>query len=552
MSKGLNRRDFLKGAVAVTASAAAAAVLGGCDQAASAGSSTSGAASGSAAASSAAQTEAAAGPYLEYDLCGKLSMSEFEASTAQAQPVERFDEEDSYDVVVIGAGASGLPAAIAAYEGGASVCLLQKESTATSQGSVSFILDEERTNEAGKIGLLYDLRKWCNYRSNFELNRAWADNCSEAMSWFVEKLTESGQVEGQDFNIFPEGEYHYEGGGEAYGKLCMCTNSYTGAITTLGEYFKDKFTMHFKTPAIQLIKEGEKVVGVYAQKEDGSILKVNASKGVVMATGDYQNNEAMVQKYLPDAAIFDKKQFGRTGDGHLMGMMAGGKMQNIGHTKMIHTKNWGGCSTLMKSLPFMAVNKNGVRFTAEDIPYDLRNNFVKNQPDLCWLSIFDANYQEQYAAMGYSARDISTPEQIAESGESKGAFVADTLEELAEKMGIDPAALVSSVERYNELCEQGFDLDFGKPAQYMAPIQQAPFYGLHYEYAVSAITSGLVVDKDARVLDENGQPIEGFYAVGNCSGPFYGSVDYPLDIPGLSISRAITLGYVVGKTLSQS
>ena len=54
------------------------------------------------------------------------------------------------------------------------------------------------------------------------------------------------------------------------------------------------------------------------------------------------------------------------------------------------------------------------------------------------------------------------------------------------------------------------------------------------------------------ILDENGQPIEGFYAVGNCSGPFYGSVDYPLDIPGLSISRAITLGYVVGKTLSQS
>uniref|UniRef100_UPI0035A21E6F FAD-binding protein n=1 Tax=Faecalibacterium gallinarum TaxID=2903556 RepID=UPI0035A21E6F len=68
---------------------------------------------------------------------------------------------------------------------------------------------------------------------------------------------------------------------------------------------------------------------------------------------------------------------------------------------------------------------------------------------------------------------------------------------------------------------------------------------------MSAITSGLEVDKDARVLDENGQPIEGFYAVGNCSGPFYGSVDYPLDIPGLSISRAITLGYVVGKTLAQ-
>ena len=448
----LNRRNFLKGAVAATASLAAAAALGGCSQTASS------AAAGSAAASSTAASEAAQttaeGPYLQYDICGKLSMSEFEASAAVAEPIEKFDAEENYDVVVIGAGASGMPAAIAAYEGG----------------------------------------------------------------------------------------------GEAYGKLCMCTGSYTAAINSLGEYFKEKFNIYFKTPAVQLIKENDKVVGVYAKKEDGTILKVTANKGVVLATGDYQNNDAMVQKYLPDAAIFDKKQFGRTGDGHLMGLMAGAKMQNIGHTKMIHTKNWGGCCTLMKSLPFMAVNKNGVRFTSEDIPYDLRNNFVKNQPGLCWLSIFDANYQEQYAAMGYSGRDISTPDQIAESD---GAFVADTLEDLAEQMGIDAAALVATVERYNEMCEQGFDLEFGKPAKYMAPIKQAPFYGLHYEYAVSAITSGLEVDKDARVLDENGQPIEGFYAVGNYSGPFYGSVDYPLDIPGLSISRAITLGYVVGKTLAQ-
>lgn len=377
----LNRRNFLKGAVAATASLAAAAALGGCSQIASS------AAAGSAAASSTAASEAAQttaeGPYLQYDICGKLSMSEFEASAAVAEPIEKFDAEENYDVVVIGAGASGMPAAIAAYEGGASVCVLQKESTAISQGSVSFILDAERTNEAGKIGLLYDLRKWCNYRSNFELNLAWANNCSEAMDWFVKKLTESGMVEGQDFNIFSEGEYHYEGGGEAYGKLCMCTGSYTAAINSLGEYFKEKFTIYFKTPAVQLIKENDKVVGVYAKKEDGTILKVTANKGVVLATGDYQNNDAMVQKYLPDAAIFDKKQFGRTGDGHLMGLMVGAKMQNIGHTKMIHTKNWGGCCTLMKSLPFMAVNKNGVRFTSEDIPYDLRNNFVKNQPGLC-------------------------------------------------------------------------------------------------------------------------------------------------------------------------
>ena len=112
----LNRRNFLKGAVAATASLAAAAALGGCSQTASS------AAAGSAAASSTAASEAAQttaeGPYLQYDICGKLSMSEFEASAAVAEPIEKFDAEENYDVVVIGAGASGMPAAIAAYEGG--------------------------------------------------------------------------------------------------------------------------------------------------------------------------------------------------------------------------------------------------------------------------------------------------------------------------------------------------------------------------------------------------------------------------------------------------
>lgn len=544
----LTRRDFLKGAAAA-ASVTTAALLTGCGSASGAAASS----GASSAASAASDASGAADLYPEYDLCGKLSASEFEASAAVAEPITACDAEETYDVVVIGAGAAGVPAALAAHEGGASVCLLQKESTPTSQGSVSFILDETRTNEAGKIGLLYDLRRWCNYRSNWELNKAWADNCAEAMGWFVQKLEESGQTAGKDYMILDETEYHYEGGGEAYGQLCMCTNSYTTAITTLGEYCMDKFTVYCKTPAVQLIQDDAgKVIGVYAKKEDGTILRVPGTKGVVLATGDYQNNDAMVQKYLPDAAIFDKKQFGRTGDGHLMGLMAGAKMQNIGHTKMIHTKTWGGCTGLMKSLPFMAVNKNGVRFTAEDIPYDLRNNFVKNQPDLCWLAIFDANYQTQYGAMGYSERDLTAPEDLAAAGEDAGVFVADTLEELAEKMGIDAAALTASVARYNELCAGGYDLDFGKPAQYMAPIETAPFYGLHYEYAVSAITSGLEVDKDARVLDQTGTPIDGLYAVGNCSGPFYGSVDYPLDVPGLSISRAITLGYVVGKTLAQA
>ncbi len=109
------------------------------------------------------------------------------------------------------------------------------------------------------------------------------------------------------------------------------------------------------------------------------------------------------------------------------------------------------------------------------------------------------------------------------------------------------AVLESSVARYNELCDLGMDLDYGKPSRLMKKIEAGPFYALHYEYAVSAITSGLIVNEFCEVQNNDNQTIEPLYAVGNCSGPFYAGIDYPLEVPGGSISRAITFGYLTGK-----
>ena len=118
-------------------------------------------------------------------------------------------------------------------------------------------------------------------------------------------------------------------------------------------------------------------------------------------------------------------------------------------------------------------------------------------------------------------------------------------------MGIDAANLQATVDRYNQLVSDGSgDLDFGKPTEYMMPIDTPPFYGLHREYAVSAITSGLEINGNAQVLDSERNPIEGLYAIGNCSGPFYGTIDYLADVAGLSLSRAITFGYVIGKQVA--
>lgn len=112
----------------------------------------------------------------------------------------------------------------------------------------------------------------------------------------------------------------------------------------------------------------------------------------------------------------------------------------------------------------------------------------------------------------------------------------------------------ATVDRYNELCAKGSDDDFGKNPTFMRAIDTPPFMVVPHEFGMglSAIIGGLLVNADNQVLkaDEH-TPIEGLFAVGNVSGCFYGGVDYPMDVLGLSIGRAITGGYLAGKHVAE-
>ena len=129
-----------------------------------------------------------------------------------------------------------------------------------------------------------------------------------------------------------------------------------------------------------------------------------------------------------------------------------------------------------------------------------------------------------------------------------GTYKADTLEELAGKLGIsDTAAFVDSVKRYNECVKAGKDLDFGKEAKWLTAIDTPPYYGIHRHVRVSAVVSGVNVGPNMEVLAaETGEPIPGLFAIGNTAGNFYGGVDYSMYMPGLSLGRAHTQGYVIG------
>jgi hypothetical protein len=468
-------------------------------------------------------------------------------------------ESKDYDVVVIGAGAAGIPAALSAREKGASVALLQKEPTASSNGNTGTGIDLATSDPAGIEALINLLIKDCDYRSNRVLVEKWAYNSGEAVNWIIERALEGNasvidQKNAQAAAVTTVNGYALNYVTSYFGPKPYSTGDGMIALASVAE--REGVEIFYSTPALQLVVEGNAVTGVIAENASGYI-QFNAAKGVILAAGDYQNDDEICDYYLPDVKNFGRKQYGRTGDGHKMGLWAGAVMEPIGHTKMLHDFDAGPAP--MCDIPFLAVTEDGKRFCNEEVPMSLLNNFLKEpigtKAESGWYSqIFDANYMDQGWVGG-----LVPPEGLAnympeEPGEKTGildgftrTFRADTLEELAEKIETDPTEFVKTVARYNELVAKGADDDFGKQAQYLKPIDTPPFYGIHRWLRISALCSGLVVNENGQCLNAENQPIQGLFAIGNTAGTFYAGVDYPMTLPGYNLGHCYTQGRLTGQ-----
>lgn len=528
-----------------------------------------------------------------------LTPSEFEDSLAEADPITDFAGEVTADIVVVGAGAAGVPAAITALEEGSSVVILQKQNVPVSQGNCGSGLIVDESDVEGLLRYVQHTNSLNNWRSDTDLLKAYVMNSGEAVNWFYDRARLNGTSPdkpndkglytyldtSQDFT----GEWsdsrfaRYDYGSAKVHMYAPWMGPKPNNVGTIMRYvveeaveeFDGRLKVYYETPGVQLIKDGERVVGVVGKQSDGSHIKFNANKAVILATGDYQNNPSMVKRWCPDVADFDKKQFQKTGDGHLMAVSAGAVMEDLVHTKMLHDFDAG----LMFEEPFLYVNMKGDRFCNEFVGFVYMNDIIMHQ-DLYkggknyedpekgskgwYCQIYDSEYMDHESVAGMVPPEvmekympeISDEEYAAAHGtERVGVFAnlidtwrADTLEELADKLGIeDKAAFVATVERYNELCEQGTDDDFGKEAKWMKAIKTAPFYGIRRHLRVSALCSGVYTNAHGQALDENKTPIEGLYCVGNLGGQFYGGVDYPFHATGLSLGRCYTFGRLAGK-----
>ncbi len=478
---------------------------------------------------------------------------DFANSLVPVEPIADFVDEKSYDVVVVGAGTAGVPAVWGALEEGATVACLQKEVAPMANGNGSSGLILEESNEIGKLQYKQNWRKAGGYRMNPDLLDLWVEHSGETAMWMIGKGHELGLPPASSKatrNEYDEGSF-----------ATVVMNSFSpkpinhtdimvkladAAAAAGAEFF-------YETPGVQLVQdETGAVTGVVAQTADGYV-KFNAAKAVIVAAGDYQNNESLVHRYSPDVERFARKQFNRTADGILMCMLAGARMVPVNHAKTMHDMD--AAPMFMTGYPFMALNERGERFMNEEIPmesWDLSLQWNKDAEDPGrFFRIFDNAYQDKYGAR-------TTPEQLEEyipgfKENPVGVYPglidthrADTLEELAAELGLDPAALTAAVEQWNEYCANGADLGFGVAAEKLQPIDTPPYWGIRQWIRCSAINAGVEVDGCCRVLDAAGQPIRGLYSVGSGAGNICGGLEWNLAQGGLCCGSYMTMGRYAG------
>ena len=320
------------------------------------------------------------------------------------------------------------------------------------------------------------------------------------------------------------------------------------------------------TAARELIVEEGRVIGLRAE-QTGRELYIRAKKGVILASGGFEWNQQLVQQFLGGVVTHPNSPPGNEGDGLKMAMSVGADLGNMNEawwcpSVVIPGEEYDGRQLnrgdfAIRSMPHsIIVNRRGVRFVNEAQNYnDLMKPFFAfepnayERPNLPAYLVLDQAFLDKYALLTIMPGQ-KTPDWIPR---------ADTLEELARKVGIDPAGLAATVARVNGFADEGVDRDFHRgdslydkfygdpqhaPNPNLGALRKPPYYALQVHPGTIGTKGGARVTVDAQVLRVGGEPIVGLYAAGNVIAAPAGS-GYPG--AGATIGSAMTFGYLAGR-----
>ncbi len=548
-AKGISRRALLKGATLGAAGAAALGMLG-CSP------------------SSAGSEDAKAGAS---DAAGKHTWE------VKPEPITDIAETVDTEVLVIGAGYSGTCCALNAAENGTKVILVEKDNVPNGHGvGGTGAVGSRALDELGiKLDKSIEMERWvatCGGRCRESLVGKWFRESERCMNWLLDLAESDGAkcmvTVGSHSTVHPEADcYHMISGGKTTNDNMSIANYIEYLFIAKAEE-TGNFELVYNSPAVQLVQDDSgKVTGAICETEDGYV-QYNASKGVVLATGDVSYNDEYIDEFAPIAKKVMTRlcsDQGNTGDGHNMAAWAGGTFQDGPWPTMMHPQAAG-----MFHGPFLFINPEGKRFMNEAtwVQGKCVGTMVNGGSDHCW-SIFDASFQEDntaslefgggmfwdsFRAVGSTAADASASHAASvEKGVTEtpeNYKKADTIDELLAQIdGMDVETAKATIERYNELCAAGEDTDFFKESHFLFPVEEGPFYAVKVAPGLLAVVGGIHISDNFEVLDGNDKPIEGLYAIGNCSGDMY-AYDYPINVQGNSHGRCLVEGKCLGEQLA--
>ena len=437
------------------------------------------------------------------------------------------------DIVVVGSGTAGICAATRAAELGAKVILLEKRSIlggssgfAEGVGGINSYLHKEQGIEIDEAEVFQRAQDYHHWAANSAVLKRFIAESGPTIDWLHDDC-------GVDFCVttvvsatsYPS--WHLAN--DAEGNLNRIQESLIAPLEAkLAELGAD---VRKDSCATGLVVEGDAVKGVYWT--DGAAEYEIDAPAVVLATGGFSNNKEMFEQFtnLPFERMHNWGVEGRDGDGirwaheigaayHIVSTIMGACTAVPEPTVFEEPLNW-----MFSWQPNMRVNQDGKRFFCEAYAADFCVSTNAIMAESQCFSLMDQGYVDMIAnealpfgmaSVGYVA-GVPMPgaaEAVEAAVEAGRLIKADTVEELAEKMGVPAENLVATFEKFNADAAAGADSEFGMPPEMLRPYDTAPYYAAPIQPGCFTSVGGLNVDEQLRVLRDDGSVIEGLYALG--------------------------------------